>query len=181
MKAVLDACVLYPAILRELLIGAARENLFQPVWAPRILEEWRRTAERHGHSVDADITLLKQEFPQALTEPVGVVLGVDLPDPADLHVAEAAVAAGAARIVTANLRDFPQRRLSSIGLRATHPDEFLRDLCRQHPQALRRIVDQALARARAAGSSLDQRTMLRLARLPRFGKAMLRMDAQDAG
>ena len=40
MKAVLDACVLYPTVLREILQGAGEGGLFQPVYSDRILREW---------------------------------------------------------------------------------------------------------------------------------------------
>ena len=39
MKAVLDACVLYPTILREILQAAAEAGLYQPVFSDRILRE----------------------------------------------------------------------------------------------------------------------------------------------
>ena len=48
MKAVLDACVLYPTVLREILIGVADAGLYTPVWSPRILAEWRHAAARLG-------------------------------------------------------------------------------------------------------------------------------------
>ena len=35
MKAVLDACVLYPTVLREILTDSAAAGLFQPVWSQR--------------------------------------------------------------------------------------------------------------------------------------------------
>ena len=48
MKAVLDACVLYPTVLREILIGVADAGLYQPLWSARILDEWRHAAVRLG-------------------------------------------------------------------------------------------------------------------------------------
>ncbi|MEN8935202.1 MAG: PIN domain-containing protein, partial [Planktotalea arctica] len=42
MKLLLDTCVLYPTVMREMLIGAARAGAFEPLWSARILEEWRR-------------------------------------------------------------------------------------------------------------------------------------------
>jgi hypothetical protein len=50
---VLDANVLYPTVLREVLLGCAEAGLYQPAWSPRIAEEWARTAARHGGLEDA--------------------------------------------------------------------------------------------------------------------------------
>ena len=49
-----------------------------------------------------------------------------LPDPADDHVLEVAVAGGCDAIVTYNLRDF--RGAERYGVRAVSPAEFLREL-----------------------------------------------------
>ena len=40
MKAVLDACVLFPTVLREILLGVAAKGLYEPLWSDRILREW---------------------------------------------------------------------------------------------------------------------------------------------
>ena len=40
MRAVLDACVIYPTVLREILMGVAARGLYEPVWSERILREW---------------------------------------------------------------------------------------------------------------------------------------------
>jgi len=56
-----------------------------------------------------------------------VCAGLDLPDPDDRHVWAAAIKGGAQMIVTANLKDFPEDRLSTTAIAATHPDDFLLD------------------------------------------------------
>jgi hypothetical protein len=38
--ALLDACVLYPAPVRDLLLSVADEGLFNPVWSQTIQDEW---------------------------------------------------------------------------------------------------------------------------------------------
>lgn len=40
--AVLDACVLYPASLRDTLLRVAEAGIYQPRWTERILDEVRR-------------------------------------------------------------------------------------------------------------------------------------------
>ena len=32
MKVLIDACVLYPTVMRELVLGAAGQGLFTPLW-----------------------------------------------------------------------------------------------------------------------------------------------------
>jgi len=46
MRVVLDACVLYPPVLREILLGAASAGLYDPLWSERILEEWARATRK---------------------------------------------------------------------------------------------------------------------------------------
>lgn len=40
--AILDACVLYPAPLRDLLLSLASAGLFHARWTPEIQDEWTR-------------------------------------------------------------------------------------------------------------------------------------------
>lgn len=179
MKAVLDACVLFPTVLREILIEAADAGLYAPFWSRRILDEWRRAADRQGLEAGVEIALLESRLPGALVVPLGGADGLDLPDPADRHVVEAALAAGAACIVTANLRDFPRGALAAVGLAAIHPDEFLRDLYLRAPETISAAVAATEARAKAAGGALGRKELMRRARLPRLAKAMARHDDFD--
>ena len=48
MRIVIDACVLYPTVMREVVLGAAEAGLFAPRWSARILEEWARAARKIG-------------------------------------------------------------------------------------------------------------------------------------
>ena len=177
MRAVLDACVLYPTVLREILTEAAAAGLFQPVWSWRILDEWRHAAARQSLDAGVEIALTEVRFPQAMAGGTADARGLDLPDPADRHVVETALAASADRIVTANLRDFPRGALASVGLSAVHPDEFLRDLFLQDPQPILAAVAAAEARALAAGGAMTRKELMRRARLPRLAKAIERLDA----
>lgn len=179
MKAVLDACVLYPTVLREILIAAADAKLYEPVWSARILDEWRHAATRLGPDqsavAGAEIALLRVAHPRAEAPDTGTAAaGFDWPDPADRHVAETALAADASLIVTANLRDFPARALSALGLRAVHPDAFLLDLWRQSPDLVASSVHAAHAKAQALGGPMPLRDLMARARLPRLAKAMAR-------
>lgn len=177
MRAVLDANVLFPTILREVMTDLAGAGLFQPLWSDRILDEWRHAAGRLGpdqHSVaGAEVALLRLRFPDARVAADGqAAIDLDFPDPADRHVVEAALAGGATLIVTANLRDFPQRMMAGLGLRALHPDAFLLDLHRGDPAAVARALQDARAKAAAIGGEMTMADMLRRCRLPRLARAV---------
>ncbi|WP_134682010.1 RSP_2648 family PIN domain-containing protein [Paracoccus ravus] len=179
MKAVLDACVLFPTVLREILADVAGAGLFQPVWSQRILDEWRIAAGRQGLSAGVEIALLQDRFPKASVSPSGGAEGLDLPDDADRHVIEAALASGAKTIVTANLRDFPRAPLAALGLQAIHPDEFLREFYLNHPDPVADAVRATETRARNAGGAMSRKELMRRARLPRLAKAMERLAGSD--
>ena len=178
MRALLDACVLYPTVMREVLLGVARRGLFRPLWSARILEEWARAAARPGGGGEAvargEIALLRAAWPgrEVADDPVREA-ALYLPDPADRHVLAAAIAGGAEVIVTLNLRDFPARVLAGHGLRAAHPDAFLRALFAQDPEAVRAAGEEVRAEAeRLAGEPWEMRRLMKKAGLPRLGKAL---------
>jgi hypothetical protein len=178
---VLDACVLYPTVLREILLGVAAAGLYRPIWSPRILEEWRRTAARLGGPAEAalaegEIACLALRFPQARRDhDPAAEAALWLPDPADIHVLATAQAAGAAGIVTLNLKDFPRRELLPLDLAAVHPDAFLLDRLAAAPGPVEAAVRAVHAEAtRLSGEDLDLRALLKRARLPGLGKALTR-------
>lgn len=176
MRALLDANVLFPTILREILCDLAAAGLFTPLWSRRILDEWRHAAARLGPDQDAiagaEIALLRGRFPAAEAAHDGTrAIDLHLPDPADRHVIEAAIAGRADLIVTANLRDFPQRDMAGLGLRILHPDAFLLALNADHPACVHDAVERARSRAAVAGGAMSAAQMLRRSRLPRLAKA----------
>ncbi|KAG1715514.1 Ribosomal RNA large subunit methyltransferase I [Nymphon striatum] len=69
VKALLDTCVLYPTVMREMLLGAARSGAFEPFWSERILGEWERAAVKLGPTgamqASGEIALLKSDWPKA--------------------------------------------------------------------------------------------------------------------
>jgi hypothetical protein len=132
--AVYDACVLYPAPLRSLLMYLALTDLFRAKWTDAIHEEWMRNVLKDY----PDITREKLERTRDLmnahvrdclvTDYEDLITAVTLPDPGDRHVVAAAIRAGADVIVTTNLSDFPKETLGKYGIEAQHPDEFITHL-----------------------------------------------------
>lgn len=178
MKALLDACVLYPTVLRELVLGHAGQGGFTPLWSARILEEWRRTAARTGPGDEriaaAEIAALRARFPASEVAAGPATLArLHLPDPGDVHVFAAAVDGGADEILTLNSRDFPTNALAAEGLLRRHPDEFLLEAYHADPDGFSAVVRDVLARAGAHGIDVSNpRAVLRRARLPRLGRAV---------
>ena len=177
MRVFLDACVLYPTVLREVLTGCGARGLLVPLWSGKVLAEWRATARREGHEdwAVAEIAALGDAFPEACVPEADTPGPLPaLPDPGDAHVLRAALAGHAEVIVTANLRDFPARVLAPLGLSARDPDRFLRALWDEAPDPVAEVARAVHARARAAGGPAEIRALLQRAGLPRLGRALER-------
>lgn len=132
--ALYDACVLYPAPLRDLLMHLALTDLFRARWTDEIHEEWIRNllgnrSDLTREQLERTRTLMNSHVRDCLVtgyEPL--IAGLKLPDPNDRHVLAAAIRTRASVIVTFNLDDFPQDVLEPLGLEAQHPDEFITHL-----------------------------------------------------
>jgi hypothetical protein len=175
---VLDACVLYPFHLRNLLIQCAFDRLIDARWAAEIHDEWIRSllADNPGvarEALERTRDLMNRVLPNALV--VGYeshIPKVALRDADDRHVVAAGIAAQASLIVTWNIRDFPPRELAKHSLKPMTPDELLANLFEGAPE----LLIAATARARlnltksAAAEFLDT---LRRQKLHRFAKAMM--------
>ena len=178
MKILLDACVLFPTILREILLAAAEETQFEPLWSARILEEWARAARKIGPTGEAqaraEIALLAARFPKAsIRVHTGTEARLWLPDPNDIHVLAAAIDGHADTLITLNIKDFPRADLFAEGIARETPDAFLYDLWLAQPDGVERAVARVHAEAsRIEGTALDRRTLLKRARLHRLGKAL---------
>jgi predicted nucleic acid-binding protein len=174
MRILLDACVLYPTVMREVLIGAAREGAFEPLWSTRILEEWRRAAARHSDEqaqvAGVEIALLKANWPKSEVPPADEG-DLWLPDENDIHVLAVAIKADADTIITLNLKDFPTRILSNHGIIRRDPDSFLVEFAHENLTAMQRVAMSVKEAAeRHSGEPKDIRLLLKRTGLPRLGK-----------
>lgn len=179
MRAVIDACVLYPTVLREIVLGVARAGLIVPLWSDRLLEEWARTAARHGGALDetlarGEIAALALAFPKArVAADPALEARLWLPDGGDIHVLASAITGQADVILTLNLRDFPAGELAPHGLRAVHPDAVLHDLWLAHPDTVAGVAASVHATAeRLSGEPMALRVLLKRVRMPRLAKAL---------
>jgi len=129
---VYDACLLYPASVRDLVVELARTGLFRAKWTARIHAEWINAAMRDRPELERmrlerAAELMNRAISDSLIggfEQLETGLAA-LPDPDDRHVLAAAIHCGAQEIVTFNLRDFPDAVLHPYGIRAIHPDAFV--------------------------------------------------------
>lgn len=175
LVAVLDADVLFPMVLRDTLLRAAAAGCFRMHWSDRILDEvTRNLVEDYGMPADKATALraaVDEAFPDANVggwediEP-------DMPNhPKDRHVAAAAVAIGAATIVTSNIRDFTPL---PPGIVAMRPDQFLCELFRTKRDELLGALEAQVAAYRRP--SIDIRELLeRLGKIaPEFAREAIR-------
>jgi hypothetical protein len=128
---VYDACVLYPAPLRDLLMHLAMTDLFRAKWTSDIHDEWMRNvlknrADLSPHQLERTRRLMDSNVLDCLvTGYKHLIPSITLPDESDRHVVAAAIIAGASILVTFNLRHFPAQELNKYGLEAQHPDDFV--------------------------------------------------------
>ena len=178
MKAVLDACVLYPTVLREILQGAAEAGLYQPVFSDRILREWVLATAKLGPEApviaEAEVTTFRAAFPRGLERAhPDIEARLILPDPNDRHVLACAIASGADAIVTFNAQDFPGHVLAAEGIARRDPDGFLWELQSGAPAVMAGIVEAVRAKAEAiSGQPVPLKSLLKRARLYRLAKAL---------
>ena len=178
MKVLLDTCVMYPTVMREVLLGVAKTGLFQPLWSQRILDEWSRAAAKLGPGgqaqADAEIAMVSAAWPKAKVTPDQSLLDrLWLPDPNDVHVLAAAITGNADVLVTMNAKDFPRDILAEEGVSRADPDGFLIGLYVSAPDLVETAVHDVHEEAnRLSDRPWDLRKLLKKARLPRLGKTM---------
>ena len=149
LVAVLDACVLLPASLRDTLLRLAETpRLYVPKWSRDIWAEVTRNLKSRRKLAPERIAHLVQQvdlhFPEAPIDGYEKLLARMTNHPKDRHVVAAAVRGNANLIVTANLRDFPAASLAVWDIEARHPDDFLLDLYARNPKLVEsRLQDQA--------------------------------------
>lgn len=180
MKVLLDACVLYPTVMREMLLGGAEQGLFTPLWSPRILEEWARATIKLGAGAEefarGEIAILRANWPKAECQPRGADMArLWLPDPNDIHVLASAIAGSAEIIVTQNRADFPRGILAEEGVSRLSADEFLMLLFAQDAEKMMKVGEKTrLTAEELSGETWSIRKLMKKARLPKLGKALER-------
>lgn len=136
-----DACVLYPAPLRDLLMHLALSDLYRAKWSEMIHDEWTRNVlttrpDLRAEQLDRTRQLMNAHVRDSVVTGFEYLIpSIDLPDVDDRHVVAAAVHSGADLIVTFNLKHFPTETLRPYNVAAQHPDDFIVDLLDLNPAA----------------------------------------------
>ncbi len=150
-SAVLDACVLVPMALCDLLLRLAEEPaMYRPLWSEQILAEMAKALKTKLHRSTEEATWRRQQmklaFPEAVvTVPSALLKAVEcIPDKDDRHVLAAAIMARADAIVTQNTRHFPKDCCQKYGVLCQTPEDFLIDQYHLNSQlVLDKLDDQA--------------------------------------
>jgi predicted nucleic acid-binding protein len=153
--AVLDANVLFPFQLRNLLLHLAVDGLFEPLWSEQIVDECVRNLRSNAGLTDEQCAHLVRQmgvaFPEAWgTGYEGAADGLVLPDEGDRHVIALAVHHEAEFIITRNAKHFPPGVLRPLGIRPMDPDAFVGRLWRRDRHAVLAAAErhrQSLRRA----------------------------------
>jgi len=140
--AIIDACVLYSAPVRDLFVRLAQGCLIQARWTAEIHDEWMRNVLKNNpkltrERLERTRSLMDGAVPDCLVANYADLIdSLILPDPNDRHVLAAAIRGGADLIITYNLGDFPEDALTTYGIEAQHPDEFIAHLLDVAPGAV---------------------------------------------
>lgn len=143
LVAVLDANVLYPQWLRDLMLTLAALGYYEPRWSDRIIDEMRRNVLADHPDIDpgrfdaVTIAALGRAFPDAWVDiDDDLVVRMDNA-PEDRHVLATAVTADADLIVTANVDDFAASRHVTPGtIGIEPPGAFLTVVLTDHADIL---------------------------------------------
>lgn len=155
----LDACVLIPIHLADLLLRLGETDLYRPLWSAEVLDEVERNLPKMGvppHLARKRIDAMRSWFPEAEVSGYEHLLPIMTNHPKDRHVLAAATHAKAKVITTSNLKDFQEAALKPYGVEAVSPDDFLMDLLKRDPDQTIGCVRAQLADLRNPPLSPDE-------------------------
>ncbi|MEM7759401.1 MAG: PIN domain-containing protein [Cyanobacteria bacterium P01_A01_bin.40] len=160
--AIYDACVLYPAPLRDLLMQLALSDLYRARWTEKIHSEWMRNVLKNRPDLSKKQlartkNLMDRSVRDCLIEGYEYIIpSLELPDPDDRHILAAAIKGQADIIVTMNLKDFPNSILSEYEIEAQHPDIFIADLIDIYPMRVATAAEACRKRLKNPPKSIDE-------------------------
>lgn len=159
--AILDACVLYPRLLRDVLLSLAHADLYTARWTQHIEKEWTTALLENKPGSELKIASAVEQMRAAIPDCLVVdyeslIDGLDLPDANDRHVLAAAIRGNADAVVSFNTKDFPATVLDKFDIELQTPDQFvLNQLMLHPPRALGAIKQMRLRWERPEMSATD--------------------------
>jgi|SRR5690625_2439797 len=151
-RAVLDTCVLVPALKRDFLLQLAAELAYAPLWGTGILYELDYVLARLNHPAERRKWILqnmREAFPgAAITAPKTGVYHYDVKDPDDAHVAHAAIMGKADAIVTDDRRSGMESSevLKAAAVEVLNTADFAANTVDAHPEASHAAIEAIAAR-----------------------------------
>jgi len=143
--AVLDACVLFSRLQRDVLLSLAHADLYTARWTQEIEHEWASSlVEKYPDAADKIPRLvehMREAIPDCLiVDYAPLIASIQLPDERDRHVLAAAIRGNADAIVSLNTKDFPASVLATFDIEIQTPDQFvLNQIMLNPPKALMAI------------------------------------------
>ena len=136
--AILDACVLFSRLQRDVLLSFAHADLFAARWSADIEREWSAALLNRYPDAGSKIARLRQQMRQSIPNCLvanyeHIIPNITLPDENDRHVLAAALRGNADAIVTHNVRDFPKKILNNFDIEIQTPDQFVLNQLLLHP------------------------------------------------
>ena len=112
MNYLIDTCVLFPTVMRTILLEAVKSKHDSAFWSDNLLSEWSASAKKVGElgqlQADAEISILRANWPNSIISfSLELEDSLYLPDLNDRHVLAAAIAGKCDAIITLNKKDFP--------------------------------------------------------------------------
>lgn len=150
--AILDANILYPAVLRDLFMELAVQGCFQAKWSDKIHEEWinslmRKEPQRDISKLIRTKDLMNEAVMDCLvTDFDHIIPTLHLPDDDDRHVLAAAIKSNSDYVVTNNLKDFPDSELEKYGVAKISPDDFALMLLENNRIEFETSINRIMAR-----------------------------------
>jgi predicted nucleic acid-binding protein len=140
--AVLDACILYSALARDLFLRLAKAKAYAPKWSEEIHKEWMDALTENRPEIAERIKntrrLMGFHFKAAMVKDYeNLIEDIKLTDLKDRHVVAVAIKAKAQFIVTDNTRHFPDSVLNPYGITALKPDRFAVHLFKSCPEQVK--------------------------------------------
>ena len=169
---VLDACVLFSRLQRDILLSLAHADLYTARWTQEIENEWAFSLIDKYPDAKDKIPLPVDQMRDAVADCLifdyePFIASLQLPDENDRHVLAAAIRGNADTIVSLNIKDFPVDILSKFDIEMQTPDQFVLNQIMLHPSRALTAIKKMRARwERPSMSASDMIDLFEKRQLP---------------